>query len=455
MDSSSHLGASFFCSRDIDECSNLQLIFPTIAYQLARRHSSFRYELGKVLRDDPDVQQSAVANQLRMLIVQPLLAANANGEFPRYVIIIDALDECKDEAAVSIILRALSHHISGLAPLQFLITSRPVPNIAGGFRTTNLVENTQHIVLNDVPMCIVNDDIARYLRSELKSVADLRGWHDGWPAEEAITGLVVKANQLFIFAATAVKFIQNNCALSPRAQLTALLQSQIPESSESPYRYLDVLYLQVLRTAFPNIDRTVKARLKRVLGPLVLIRDRLSSFALELLLRLEDKTVENTLWHLHSLFVVPEDSQSCIRLIHPSFHDFITDSSRCGDPDLVVNPTIQHTILAEHCLEVMRELRQDMCRITDYSKLNHEVSDLHERISRFIPLHIQYACRHWAYHLQHAEVNQDVLEHLSEFCSTRLLNWIEALSLLGDLGNAAESLASIRSILEVRSGIFF
>ena len=32
------LGASFFCSRDFEDRSNLQLIFPTIAFQLARKY---------------------------------------------------------------------------------------------------------------------------------------------------------------------------------------------------------------------------------------------------------------------------------------------------------------------------------------------------------------------------------------------------------------------------------
>jgi hypothetical protein len=35
------LGASFFCSRDFDDRSNLQAIFPTLAFQLAYRYPSF------------------------------------------------------------------------------------------------------------------------------------------------------------------------------------------------------------------------------------------------------------------------------------------------------------------------------------------------------------------------------------------------------------------------------
>ena len=35
------LGASFFCSRDFENRSNLQVIFPTLAFQLAYRYPLF------------------------------------------------------------------------------------------------------------------------------------------------------------------------------------------------------------------------------------------------------------------------------------------------------------------------------------------------------------------------------------------------------------------------------
>ena len=46
------LGASFFCSRDFEDRSNLHMIFPTLAFQLAYQYSQFRKELLQVLRAD-------------------------------------------------------------------------------------------------------------------------------------------------------------------------------------------------------------------------------------------------------------------------------------------------------------------------------------------------------------------------------------------------------------------
>ena len=49
------LGASFFCSRDFEDRSNLRSILPTLAFQLALQYPNFRQELIPVLTASPDV----------------------------------------------------------------------------------------------------------------------------------------------------------------------------------------------------------------------------------------------------------------------------------------------------------------------------------------------------------------------------------------------------------------
>ena len=49
------LGASFFCSRDFEDRSNLQFIFPTLAVQLARRYTKFRSIIIPLVQSDPGI----------------------------------------------------------------------------------------------------------------------------------------------------------------------------------------------------------------------------------------------------------------------------------------------------------------------------------------------------------------------------------------------------------------
>ena len=90
------LGASFFCSRDFEDRSNLQAIFPTIAFQLAHRYPQFREQLLQVLRANHDVERESLSSQLEKVIVRPFKETQIST-----LIIIDALDECKDEEPAS------------------------------------------------------------------------------------------------------------------------------------------------------------------------------------------------------------------------------------------------------------------------------------------------------------------------------------------------------------------
>jgi len=97
------LGASFFCSRDFGDRSNLQAILPTLAFQLAYKYPLFREQLLPVLRANPGIGRGFLCSQMESLIVGPFQAT----QIPT-LIIIDALDECQDEEPASVLLSVLS-----------------------------------------------------------------------------------------------------------------------------------------------------------------------------------------------------------------------------------------------------------------------------------------------------------------------------------------------------------
>lgn len=444
------LGASFFCSRDSSECSNVQFIFLTIAYQLGIRNEAFRKRVAEVLSRDPGVENTSAARQLEKLIVEPLKLVE---DFPPYIIIIDALDECKDDDPMSRILCAISRWVPQLRPLKFFITSRPEQNIYQGFRKAEagvgLIDNTQRLVLHEIPQAVTERDVREYLERKLIEVAAQYATSDVWPTTEQIAALAYEAHGLFIFAATAIKFVRAERSADPEGQLTMLLQSRYPSSSASPFARLDALYLQVLQAAFLDMDDALMAKLKMVVGSLVLILDRLSSTALENLLDLQRGTVQRSLRLLHSLIIVPDSSDEVLQLIHPSFHDFLIDSSRCTDRRIAIDLRLQHTAIGKKCMGILNSLRRDICAIGDSSKLNIEVPDLHRRVADHIPPHLQYACKHWASHLADGDIDEDLFQLLRTFCEQHLLHWLEVMSLLGALGDALQALVSVQATLQV------
>ncbi|KAI9059841.1 WD40 repeat-like protein [Trametes sanguinea] len=453
------LAAGFFCAQDGDR-SNVQAIVPTIAHQLAKRCPLYREALCDAVAKISSIPEMSVASQLKKLVVGPLRSAISRGSkaFDGCVVIIDALDECKDDNAVSTVLRSLSLHIVDLRPLRFLITSRPNENVVAGFGLRALAENTRVFPLSRIPDDVTERDIRTFLQNRLDEVrARCSGLSPQWPPKEQLDQLVELTELLFIFAATAVLFINDKEALDPAGRLSQLLQhgncaAALGDSLTSPFRILDVLYLQVLYSATKGLGGAVIAQLKLILGVVVFAEERLSPTTLETLLGLANGTVRRLLSLLRAILVLPplDDWASPIRLIHMSFANFIIDSSRCSEPAFLINPAIHHTLLAERCLRALLDLRHNICRVDpkDGHLLNSEIAELPDRIARYLPGELQYACKYWSHHLYLADFDQQLLDILQAFCEDHLLNWLEALSLLGRLDVAIAALQTTQQKLQ-------
>ena len=435
------LGASFFCSRDDATCNNPQLIFTTIAYQLGQFDATFGEEVRKAMKLNPDIGYASLSFQLEQLIINPLRALK--GSFRSSVVVIDALDECTDAGATSSILSALALFVSELSQLSFLLTSRPLFRIESAFRSNALQAETRRFVLHEVQLDVVQNDIEKYINVKLHD----QEWRSryakleqSWPSELDIQTLSRLSAGLFIFAATCVKFIQDRDAQDPKDQLNRLLcVDTFIDADSSPHRRLDQLYTQVLNHAHPNPTIKLSGRLKLVLGSIVHLQDRLSVTDLGHLLQEHNNhnDVKSTLADLHSIVLVPDDDAQAIRMLHPSFFDFLTDRSRCRNPKFMVDTRLQHTLLARACLRVMcSRLDRDLCRLPSPTTLNAEIAHIAERITTHIPFFLQYACRHWAFHFAHAMLSDDLLHSLQQFVDTSLLHWIEVCSLLGELRGA-------------------
>src|SRR5882762_7277615 len=232
FNSTHNLGASFFCSRDNADCSNVGLVFPTVAYQLSLFNSSFQNHLSDAMVKDPDVQYTLPSMQLEKLVMNPLRAAIREEAFPPCLVIIDALDECKDKNATSTILLSLSAFAGQLAPLKFFITSRPVVKVVQGFRNTDLMKETGALVLHTIPSNISEKDILIYLEKRLLHIAQSFVLQS-WPSGDEIARLVERSSGLFIFAVTAANFIEDQNASHPREQLNILLSTVHTELDES------------------------------------------------------------------------------------------------------------------------------------------------------------------------------------------------------------------------------
>ncbi|KAJ1300929.1 hypothetical protein OPQ81_003355 [Rhizoctonia solani] len=195
------LAASFFCTRTSQEYREAKRIIPTIAYQLARFSAPFRYALCGALDKDPDVSSRIPSKQFELLLAKPLHKVRDNMA-KNLVVVIDALDECSDPHVVELVLRIRFRFASDL-PVKFFVTSRPEPVIRGSMLAGIAECDRPHSILylHEIEKSLVQADIKLYLKDELRYML---------PSHCAdIQELAEQAGNLFIYAATAVRYIQS------------------------------------------------------------------------------------------------------------------------------------------------------------------------------------------------------------------------------------------------------
>ena len=450
------LGASFFCSRDFEDRSNLHKIFPTLAFQLACQYPRFRKKLLRVLKERPNVGQESLCSQMENLIVGPLKAA----AIPT-LIIIDALDECKDEEPASAILSILSRYANQIPDVKFFITGRPEPRIRTGFRLKSLALITEVLKLHEVKPEVVEKDIELFFRTQLASLAENRSDLDlteGWPSSSDIEILCKKAAGFFICASTVVKFIDSE--IDPPTERLSLITS-LPESTAEEGRSgVDQLYAKVLEEAFCAVrlnNRQGYHRFRTVVGTVLLLFNPLSIKGLSELLGRDTHHIRSSIRSLHSLLLVPESTEDPIHVFHKSFPDFLMDADRCEDRRFYVEPAAHHGEIVLSCLRLMeKRLRKNICNLDDYSVLS-EVKDLSICQKDHIRDSLEYACQFWTKHLLGVSASspdsEEVQEGIDKFFTVHLLHWIEVLAITGSLGGGVSAMNDIEQWFDLVSDI--
>ena len=441
------LGASFFCSRDFEDRSNLQAIFPTLAFQLAHRYPQFREQLLLVLRANHDVERESFSSQLEKVIIRPLKKT----QIPT-LIIIDALDECKDKQPASALLSVLSRYVHEIPEVKFLITGRPEPPIREGFRLESLRPITDVLKLHDVERSSVDEDIKLYLRTYLTDIRKTRSdceFPEEWPSSYDINILCKKAGGLFIYASTVIKFVASEYHIPTERLDLIILRSQGAAYEGG----IDLLYTQILELAFQGAgagDQELYSRFRNVVGAVLLASHPLSRKTLANLVRNcgTPSHISTTLRFLHSLLNVPDDEDEPIRVFHKSFPDFLTDRTRCKDDRFFIDPTVHHENILFSCLDLMKtRLKKNICGLDDYAVLDG-VEGLSARKRTCIGVLLEYACRFWTRHLSNVPGDgpraKRVQEAIDGFFAKHLLCWIEVLSIVGHLGAAIYATNDIR-----------
>lgn len=297
-------------------------LFLTLAWQLATFVPETRPYLESALKADRLLHTKSIDVQFDQLFVQvfqKLLRDKPNLRPEKTLVIIDGIDECTPERDQRHFLRLIGDALAfNSIPLRFLLSSRSEFQIREIFDMENIGNTILPVPLDDT--FAPNEDIRRYLEDTFLDIFTKRQISP-LPTDADIDYLVLKASGQFIYAATIVKFIDDdNC--HPKEQLTVILKNLKlrPINLSSPYAPLDELYIQVLS----------QQRDTRLLRDIFVLIIALGQPDWAFICRRLQENQEDLVIKLRRLSSLLQISDSGIETYHQSLHDFFLDKSRAG-----------------------------------------------------------------------------------------------------------------------------
>jgi hypothetical protein len=239
------LGASFFFSRGGGDVSHAGKFFTSIAVQLAYNAPSFRRYISEAVKEQIDIANHSLHDQWRHLVLRPLSKLDKRLSPSFYLLIVDALDECDNEGHIQSILQLLAEARSlTTVRLRVFLTSRPEVPIRHMMHRIPQAEH-QDFVLHNIQPAIVNYDISLFLKHNLQIIGQEWALGPKWPGEEVLRQLVFYASGLFIWAATACRFIREGRRFAHK-RLDAILKGS-SSATIAPEKHLNEIYIAALK----------------------------------------------------------------------------------------------------------------------------------------------------------------------------------------------------------------
>ncbi|KAF8182427.1 hypothetical protein K438DRAFT_1840198 [Mycena galopus ATCC 62051] len=246
LEDAGKLAGSFFFKRGHPTRGQAKALFTTLAYQLALHRDELKGPVSHRIETDPLVLHRGMDIQLRTLILEPCQLLHDGTPL---ILLVDGLDECDGNNIQKEILCLIGSALGTCSWLRVLVASRPEPHIRETLETWPLCGQSESINIEQA-----FEDVKTYLRDEFSRIHRthhmMRHIPSPWPPSQTLDWLVEQSSGYFIYASTVIKFVDNEYS-RPTRQLD-IIQNPDSHESESPFKTLDQLYLQILEVVPPR-----------------------------------------------------------------------------------------------------------------------------------------------------------------------------------------------------------
>ncbi|KAG8690281.1 hypothetical protein FRC11_012683 [Ceratobasidium sp. 423] len=420
---------AFFCKRDDPALRDPLRLINSIAYGLACRHPPYSKLVVTAIEANPDLCTSHLKVRYEGLLKKPLVQLQTASPLPPFLVLIDALDECENSNESGQLLAHL-HDLSSTVPwLKVIVTSRPDSDICNFFDQCPTTSVTRR-ALRDYTAA---SDIRIFIEARLGNFS-----------KGDIDKLCVKAGELFLWAATACKFITNS--FNPGKRLRQLVDGNAPDPG---FDDLDSLYATVIQNSMVDQAEDTAEYVRQCLGAIVATSMR-QPVPMEVLCKLMPahehvnlEVLKKVVEGLGAVLYTDRKHGGAIRVSHPSFVDFMLDKRRSGKFNFWTDPIKKNIELLFGCISTMKcELMFNICALETSHLLNSDVPSLESKIKATVSGQLAYSCAYWISHLLGSN-EISLAKQVEVIDGPRLLYWLEVLSLLQKMDVALHGLREL------------
>ena len=432
------LGSSFFFKRNDALLSDPTVLWRTVASDLAQFDPVLKRSLVRVLMQKVD-SGADILLHFDDFIAKPLLENHEALAERHPVIVIDALDECGLDPSQASQRRTLIDTIMRWTCLssvfKLIVTSRD-ERLPQSFR-----DSCYHISLETGDSVTDQSmrDIHLFFEKRLAAIAaTFPSLPRPWPDDLTIWKLTQRAAGVFVWAETVMRFMEED---APDKQLQCILRGEF-HGRDNP---LDALYRQILDIAFNDVSDIFKI----IVGAIVVAKIPLRRSDLKFFIgRKEEETAIDFILNKLSCLISIADEGS-VRLNHPSFADFLCNSSQCP-VQISIDKAAQNRTFVIACFQLMSSnLKFNICNLATSYLRNDQIDPT--QINESISSALSYSCLYWAHHLSQVVHEHAILSNeIATFLHVHLLHWLEVLSFLGQIPKASAALSVLAQWIGVR-----
>jgi hypothetical protein len=317
---------------------------------MSRSSRAVDYAVHETLKEQLDLMNEDISiDQARGLFVNTIRVASKSNPTSPVVIVIDALDET-DFKCLADTVKIFSEVVIDLPCNAKVFVSSRAENVVRDVFAPQLTNaRVRHMYLSakeSIP------EVTEFLKRKVAMIMqthhiDLSQW-----GEERTQQLCTQASGLFIWAVTAIEYIQVEIEQSGKECLDVVLN----ELNAGGMDDIDKLYLAILNRTYPRkADSWAFQRFRRIIGAILVQQSPLCIADLEGLLDLRNPRnkkpadIEHFVRRLRTVLVagVGKIHGQTVPCVHTSFSDFVTSA---GAEDFCVDMVGADGELAIWCL---------------------------------------------------------------------------------------------------------